>query len=128
MMIVDSVLKLGKFAAVGLTGLIIDFGVTWLCKEKLALNKFVANTLGFSLAVINNYLLNRIWTFQSSSQLWQQEFARFLGFALIGLVLNNFLLWIFNERLRMNFYTAKAIAIICVFFWNFFSNFLFNFH
>lgn len=127
-MIADSLLKLARFGAVGFTGLCIDFGVTWVCKEKLSLNKFVANTCGFTLAVINNFILNRIWTFQSTNRLWQLEFARFAGFALIGLVLNNLLLWLFNERLHLRFYVAKAAAIACVFFWNFLSNFLFNFH
>lgn len=127
-MIADSLLKLTRFGVVGFTGLCIDFSITWVCKEKLSLNKFVANTCGFTVAVVNNFILNRIWTFQSTNRLWQLEFARFAGFALIGLVLNNLLLWFFNERLHVRFYVAKAAAIACVFAWNFLSNFLFNFH
>lgn len=127
-MIVDSLLKLARFGIVGTIGVGIDFGITWICKEKLSFNKFIANTCGFTLAVINNYILNRLWTFQSTNRLWQAEFARFALFALIGLLLNNVLLWVFNERLHTRFYLAKAAAIACVFVWNFFSNFLFNFH
>jgi putative flippase GtrA len=127
-MIVDSLLKLARFGVVGTIGVGVDFGITWICKEKLSFNKFIANTCGFTLAVVNNYILNRLWTFQSTNRDWQPEFARFVLFALIGLLLNNVLLWIFNERLHTRFYLAKAAAIACVFVWNFFSNFLFNFH
>ena len=36
-----------KFCVVGGSGVFVDFGVTYLCKEWLKLNKYVANSLGF---------------------------------------------------------------------------------
>ena len=119
--------KLLRFGVVGLWGMIIDFGTTWFIKEKIKWNKYIANTCGFSLAVINNYIINRLWTFESQSQ-WLPEFGRFLLFSLIGLGLNNLLLYLFHEKGKMNFYFAKALAIGCVFIWNFFSNLYLNFY
>lgn len=43
----------------------VDFGITFLGKEKLRLNKYVANSLGFISAASTNYVLNRLWTFHS---------------------------------------------------------------
>jgi putative flippase GtrA len=57
--------KFLKFGAVGFSGVFVDFGVTWICREKIRLNQYVANSTGFMFAVISNYTLNRIWTFQS---------------------------------------------------------------
>ena len=37
------ILKMIKFGLVGLFGMMIDFGTTWLCKEKLKRNKYVSN-------------------------------------------------------------------------------------
>lgn len=54
-----------KFCVVGGSGVFVDFGVTYLCKEWLKLNKYVANSLGFLCASTSNYILNRIWTFQN---------------------------------------------------------------
>ena len=122
-----SFIKLFKFGVVGFSGMLIDFGITYLCKEKLKINKYIANMLGFTLAVINNFILNRIWTFNSVSQNWQEEFLRFLLFSLSGLAVNTFLVYILNGRFKVNFYLAKAIAIICVFFWNYSLNAMFNF-
>ena len=38
-----------KFCVVGGSGVFIDFGITYLCKEWLRLNKYLANSLGFSV-------------------------------------------------------------------------------
>ncbi len=119
--------KFIRFGIIGITGIVIDFGTTWLCKEKLKWNKYVANTCGFSLAVVNNYILNRIWTFQSTNY-WLPEFGRFALFSLIGVGLNNLLLFLFHEKAGLSFYFAKLLAIGCVFIWNFSSNYFFNFH
>lgn len=124
----DWIVKFLKFGVVGFSGMIIDFGVTWLCKEKLRINKFVANSCGFTLAVINNYLLNRIWTFESQNPHWQEELGKFIGVSLIGLLLNNLLLFLFHSKMKLNFYVAKAIAIGCVMIWNFGVNMVFTFN
>ena len=39
-----------KFCVVGGTGVVVDFGITFLFKEKLKLNKYIANSLGFMAA------------------------------------------------------------------------------
>lgn len=56
-----------KFCVVGGSGVFVDFGVTYLCKEFLRLNKYVANSLGFLCASTTNYILNRIWTFHDEN-------------------------------------------------------------
>ena len=34
-------IKFFKFGLVGVSGVVVDFGVTWLLKEQLRLNKYV---------------------------------------------------------------------------------------
>jgi putative flippase GtrA len=83
--------------------------------------------VGFILAVINNYLLNRVWTFESANKQWQAEFGRFTLVSLAGLGLNNLLVYILHSRLRANFYIAKGVATACVVAWNFIANYFFTF-
>lgn len=106
----------------------IDFGLTWIFKEKFKFNKYVANTIGFSVAVINNFLLNYFWTFNSGNKHGAYVFfIKFIVFALIGLGLNNLLIYLLNEKLSVKFYLSKFLAIGCVFLWNFSANNYFNF-
>lgn len=117
-----------KFGVVGLTGMAIDFSITWFCKEKLRFNKYIANSLGFCCAVINNFILNRYWTFGSNGQSFAGQFTKFVLVSLAGLLINNVLLFYFSKYIKTNFYLIKVIVTGLVFFWNYFINFLFTFN
>lgn len=117
-----------KFGLAGLLGMLIDFAVTWLAKEKLSMNKYVANSLGFMVAVTNNYLINRVWTFASVNTHWEVEFAKFILVSLVGLCLNTAIIFLLHQRRNgVNFYLAKFISIAIVFIWNFMANTFFTF-
>lgn len=119
--------KFIKFGAVGLSGVFVDFSITYLLKEKVKLQKYVANSLGFLSATCSNYLLNRYWTFQSYDPAIFSQFGKFFAFSLIGLALNNFIIYILNDRVKMNFYVSKLIAIGIVSIWNFGANYIYTF-
>jgi putative flippase GtrA len=120
-------LKFLKFCAVGLSGMVIDFGVTWTLKEKAKINRYISNTCGFILAATSNYLLNRIWTFQSHNERVAVEYSSFFAIALVGLGINSAVLWFLSDRMKMNFYLSKIFAIGVVTLWNFGMNLLFTF-
>ncbi len=121
-------LKALKFGVVGGLGLVVDFGITYLCKEKLRWNKFLANSLGFSFAVVQNYFLNRTWTFQNHDEQLGIQFSRFLFVAVVGLALNNlFLYFLLKYTYGKHFYVCKALVIVIVFIWNFLANSLYTF-
>ena len=121
-------LSLVKFGFTGMSGLVIDFSVTWLLKDELHLNKFLANAAGFTMAVISNYIINRLWTFSERERTKvSRQFASFLVVSLVGLLLNSGFVYLFNEQLGLDFYLSKAIAILLVFFWNFSANYFFVF-
>lgn len=116
-----------RFGIVGASGMIVDFGVTWLCKEKLRWNKYLSNSLGFVISATNNYLWNRVWTFESESQAVAREYISFVVIAVIGLGLNNLIIYLLHDKLHLNFYLSKLIAIGCVTLWNFSMNYVFTF-
>ncbi|MBQ6237835.1 MAG: GtrA family protein [Bacteroidales bacterium] len=120
-------LKFLKFCVVGVSGTAIDFGLTWLCKEIFKIPKFLANAIGFVVAATNNYILNRIWTWGSTSDQVGVEYVKFFTVSLIGLGLNTLILYIFNEKIKLNFYVSKVIATGVVMLWNFFANNFFTF-
>lgn len=121
------ILKFLKFCIVGFSGMVVDFGFTWLCKEKFKWNKYVSNSIGFVLAATNNYIWNRWWTFQSDNANIPIEYGKFLVISVIGLGLNNLVIYLLHEKLKLNFYFAKLIAIGVVTVWNFVMNYRFTF-
>ena len=122
------VIKFIKFLTVGLSGMIIDFSITYICKEKLAINKYVSNSLGFSIAAISNFLLNRRFTYQSNSSDIATEFYWFMGISIISLFIYNGIVWVGINKLNFKFYSSKMLAIFFITFWNFFAHLLITFH
>ena len=138
-------LKFIKFCAVGGSGVFVDFGITYFCKEILKINKYLSNSTGFICAATSNYILNRIWTFSSDNPHIAEQYLRFVAISLAGLALNNIVIWLLNDKLhvdfsrivkrpfsariteRINFYCSKLLAIAVVTVWNFFMNYYFTF-
>lgn len=119
--------KFLKFCIVGGSGVLVDFGLTYLCKERWKLNKYLANSIGFTTAATTNYILNRIWTFASHNKEIVREYLSFFIISIIGLLINNLIIWLLNDKIKVNFYLAKVGAIAFVTFWNFIMNYLFTF-
>lgn len=120
-------LKFLKFIIVGFSGVILDFSFTYLSKEKLKFNKYLANSIGFSMATISNFFLNHYWTFEKMVSAKIIEFGNFFVIALFGLGLNNLIIYFLNDQRKINFYQAKVVAIVIVSVWNFFANYLYTF-
>ena len=116
-----------KFCLVGGSGVIVDFSITYICKEWLRLNKYVANSLGFLCAASSNYILNRTWTFANNDPHIAEQYMRFIGFSLVGLIINNLVIYLLHKTTSLNFYVTKLIATIIVTLWNFSMNYLFTF-
>jgi putative flippase GtrA len=127
--VIDEIIiwKFIKFCIVGFSGMIIDFGTTWTLKEKIKVNKYIANSTGFILAASSNYLLNRFWTFHSLNPRIVTEYTSFILISLAGLLINNFIIFLLNDKMKMNFYLSKLCAIGVVTIWNFFMNYMITF-
>ena len=116
-----------KFCVVGGSGVGVDFGITYLLKEKARINTYIANSAGFVCAATTNYILNRIWTFANHDPAITQQYLTFLGISVVGLGINNGIIYLLADRMRMNFYLSKLFAIGTVTVWNFFMNYYFTF-
>lgn len=112
--------------------MVVHFGVLYLLRDVVHINQFVANTAGFITAATTNYILNRIWTFQSQEKQVGIEYLKFFLISLIGLGINNGTLWLggrllpsWNEDWR--FYILWVFAVGVTMLWNFFANYLYTF-
>ena len=56
--------QLVKFGLVGATGFAINVGVFAFCLRELGVHYRIAYVIAFAVAVTNNFVWNRIWTFR----------------------------------------------------------------
>jgi len=119
--------KFLKFGIVGFSGVFVDFGFTYICKEWLKIQKYIANSCGFVVAASSNYFLNRVWTFKSNNPDVATEYTEFLIISLVGLGIANLIVFLIHGKLKYNFYLSKLFAIGMVTIWNFFANYYITF-
>jgi len=120
--------KFLKFGTVGLSGMVVDFGITFLLKEKFKFNKYFSNTCGFFAAASSNFILNRLWTFQSADPAVAFQYVKFLSLSIVGVLLSNAIIYLLHGRFKWNFYLAKLVSIGVVLFWNFFASYFITFN
>lgn len=117
-----------KFFTVGGLGFGIDMLSTWLLKEKLELQKYTANTIGFIIGIIFRFFANKFWAFENNDPNWLKQILQFGVIALIGLGIVNGIIYLLNEKLKvLTFYKAKIVAMIIFMLWNFTANYLWTF-
>jgi len=119
--------KFIKFGIVGFSGVFVDFGITYVCKEWLKIQKYIANSIGFIAAASSNYYLNRTWTFRSQNPDVATEYTEFFIISLVGLGIANLIVWLIHGKMKWNFYLSKLFAIGMVTIWNFFANYYITF-
>ena len=110
-----------KYGAVGLTSAVFDFGILIFLTEVVDFYYLYSATTSFVIAALVNYYLNRVWTFRSSGKKLKQ-LPIFFMVAIIGLLLNNFILWLGVETLHWYYIFAKVVATAIVTIFNFLGN------
>lgn len=146
-----------KFGFVGVLGFAIDAGTVLILQntllppvnalsEPLANNVALTQSIAFALAVISNFVWNRLWTYPDSrSQSAQRQLAQFAIVSVIGWVIRTlWIAWSYEplgdlstallvmlspdyapallERHKLGTMVALFFGVIVVMFWNFLAN------
>lgn len=118
--------SLSKFGVVGLANTAIDFLVFYFLYKYVGLDFLFAHVIAVSVALINSYTFNAIWTFKNLKRdaLIKQASTFFLvGF--VGLILSSITLYIFEPHTHILF--AKVLAVLTSVVWNYTGSWLFVF-
>jgi putative flippase GtrA len=118
--------QLAKFGAVGASGYVVNLVVYTALLRGAGFHYAAAATCSFLVAVTNNYLWNRLWTFRSERGHVAWQGLRFLTVALVAYVANLALLSVLIA-FGLDAVLAQAIAILVVTPLNFVGNKLWSF-
>ena len=116
-----------RYAIVGASGTFLDLGSLFIFVEYVKLPLLLAATFSFILAVVNNFLLNKLWTFKYPSKNYRKLFIKFLIVSLVGLGLTLSLMHLLVNIFMIWYMISKAITSLVVLTWNFLGNKLWTF-
>ena len=115
--------RIGNFALVGLTGVVVNLAILWLLHGQLGLNDLVAVPIAVEASILSNFLLNDRFTFKDRQR--GHAAKRLLQFnlvSLLALVVNLVAYTTFNEGMGIHYLVAEALAIIVAFGANYAGN------
>ena len=118
--------QLAKFSAVGASGYVVNLVVYTALLRGAGLHYALAATCSFVVAVTNNYIWNRLWTFHAQRGHVGWQGLRFLIVALVAYAANLAILAVFVES-GTDKILAQAIAVVLVTPLNFIGNKLWSF-
>ena len=121
----DNWTQLAKFCVVGAIGYAINLAV-YDAILRSGVHYLVAATCSFLVAVTNNYVLNRAWTFRDRRRGVAAQGARFFAVSLASLGANLLVLHLLIS-LGSGKLVGQAIAIVLVTPFNFVGNKLWSF-
>jgi len=113
-------IQLFRYGFVGGLAFLVDYGTLVLLTEFAGMHYLLAATISFILGLITNYLLSITWVFNQHKL--NNRWVEFLLFAFIGVVglgLNDAIMFLCTERCGIHYTLSKIIATAIVFFWNF---------
>jgi putative flippase GtrA len=119
--------QLVRFSVVGGTGYVINLAVFSILVEFADTHYIVAAVLAFCVAVTNNFLLNRYWTFRATDGSAAFQAPRFLTVSLIALGFNLLVLELLVGVAGMPKIPGQAAAILAATPLNFVGNKLWSF-
>ena len=143
--------RFAKFLVVGTVGAVVDFGAFNVMFRLLSFNPVLAQTISFTLAVISNFIWNRLWTYpESRSKPIAKQFVQFFVLNLIAWLVRTPIFDALNDPFvdlvafsldgpfaglilfatntlhmtieQLGNNMALGCAVIVVMFWNFFAN------
>lgn len=116
--------RLLKFMVVGTLGALIILGVTYGLTQIIGINYLISTAIAIEVSIIFAFLLNNYWSFAkvANSIGTFQRMVRYNIISLIGLSLNELILFSLTGFLHIYYIMSELFSIIIVFLFNYMLN------
>jgi putative flippase GtrA len=104
-------LQLIRFVTVGASGYVVNLVVFALCVHALTIDYRISAVIAFVVSVINNFWLNRHWTFDAKHEHPMFQAVRFFTVSLVAFGFTELVLIALVEGPGLSKVIAQAIAV-----------------
>ena len=119
--------QLIKFGLVGGIAFIIDYGIMVFLTEVFKVPSLISAAISFTVSVIFNYIASIKWVFDVDKEKNSKakELIVFIILSVIGLGINELIMWIMDKQFGIYYMISKIVATIVVMCYNFITRKLF---
>ncbi len=117
-----TIFQLIRYGFVGGVAFVADYASLYILTEWLGVQYLVSAAIAFIIGLTFNYILSNLIVFTTHrlNNRWL-EFSIFAIIGVIGLGLNELIMYCACEMIGLHYMIAKLISTALVFFWNFFA-------
>lgn len=107
-------LQLLRFGIVGISGYTVNLITFAVAIRVLGLDYRIAATMSFLVAVSNNFVWHRVWTFDARTQEWKTQGTRFVAVSIVAFLTSIAILQGLVGGLGLEKISAQALALTAV--------------
>ena len=112
--------QIASFGVVGVIAFIIDYGLMIVLTEVFGVNYLASTTISFIVSVVFNYLASMRFVFAHKQGMSRRrEFVIFVALSVVGLGLNDLLMWVGQSLLGIDYRFTKIVVTGIVMVYNF---------
>jgi len=119
--LIDQILK---FGVVGGIAFVIDYSILYILTEFGGINPLISAAIAFTISVIFNYIASIKWVFDVNKKQTKKEIIIFFGLSVIGLGINELIIYIGNN-LNIHYMISKLASTFIVMIYNFITRKIF---
>ena len=116
----ELMIQIFKFIIVGGIATVIDWIIYFVLYHFVKIEPIIANIISFAVSVVYNYWASCKYVFKVNKEKSRaRQFVEFIVFAVIGLLINEVIIWGLHNELEWNAMLVKIIATAIVMVFNF---------
>ena len=115
-----------RYCFVGGLATLVEGGALWLIqhfifREQSGFTVYISQGIAFVLGLIANFVLSKLFVFQEKSERTNAlgEFVTYAVVGVVGLLIKELLLWVFNIQIGWHYMLVWVISTIIVLIWNY---------
>lgn len=117
--------QIAKFGVVGIIATLIDYILLFILTDVFKIYYMTSSIISFSVSLIFNYIASIKWVFNVEHKQTYKDGLLFLIFSLIGLWINQEVMYLTVEKLGIYYMISKIFATGIVMVWNFITRKIF---
>lgn len=118
--------KIVNFGLVGIVATAIEYVLLIIFKEIFNIDVLIGSGIAFTISLLFNYYLSIKYVFVDKKDMSKaKEMSGFFVTAIIGLVINQLVMFLLTDVITLYYLVSKVIATAVVMVWNFVSRHVF---
>lgn len=109
------------------TATVIDISLLFILTEFANLYYMLSAGIAYFAGMITNFVLNKFLNFETAEKNYTKQFSKFFVIAIIGLGLNQLIIYFLVETFDLWYMIARLISLFVVFSWSYLGNKYFTF-